>query len=452
MFLGFLTLDVFGAQDAGWFGGLGDGGFLVLLGSVLTVAALGTAVGVARTGMRPLVGAQLVVAAGAMTVAAGVTTFGDGRNAAGLVAIVLGIGALARVAHLVRPAGRRRRDRSRRRPLVADPGRPRARPGRLRASLTGVWADLGAWPLLAAAAIAAAPVLLRSLPLPVRVTGASLAVPLLTVVAVVPAADESTLTLVLVGLAVVAAGAAVSLATSGAWRWLPVVPTVAAGLGLAGQAMFLGGQALETFVNHGIWEIDATQHLQSPTLAGYWAVLLPVMVAAALVACAVLVRPVLDVPLQPAVAVLGTAVALAVAVVPGMYDVPLWSALAVQAGVLGVLALGAVALGRTVAAAALGVGAVLLAPLVLATALANDWLTAVTLLVGTTGALGAAYLGRDLVRVAGDALLVPFAGGFTWTVLDLADGDVIWRAVPVLLVAGGLAIARPVPSARSPPR
>ena len=44
----------------------------------------------------------------------------------------------------------------------------------------------------------------------------------------------------------------------------------------------------------------------------------------------------------------------------------------------------------------------------------------------------------------GDALLVPFAGGFVWTVLHLADGDVIWRAVPVLLIAGGLAIARPV--------
>ena len=127
-----------------------------------------------------------------------------------------------------------------------------------------------------------------------------------------------------------------------------------------------------------------------------------------------------------------------------MYDVPLWSALAVQAGVLGVLALGAVALGRTVAAAVLGVGAALLAPLVLATALANDWLTAVTLLAGTVGALAAAYLGRGLVRMAGDALLVPFAGGLVWTVLHLADGDVIWRAVPVLLLAGGLAIARPV--------
>ena len=444
VFLGFLTLDVFGAQDAGWFGGLGDEGFVVLLGSMLTVAALGTAVGVTGTGMRPLVGAQLVVAVGAMTVAAGIVSMTDARNAAVLVAIVLGCAALAGAAHLLR--------------LMVASAASGAVAGfwwvilvglgldRLgtEPTLGGIWADFAGWPLLAAAALAAAPVLGRSLPQPVRVASVSVAVVLLAVVAVAPAADESALTLVLVGIVVVAAGAAVSLVTAGAWRWLPVVPAVAAGLGLAAQVAFLGGQALETFVNHGIWEIGATQHLQSPTLAGYWAPLLPVMVAAAVVACAVLVRPVVDLPALPAAAVLGTAVLLTVAVVPGMYDVPLWCALAVQAGVLGVLALGAVALGRTLAAAIVGAGAAVLAPLLLATALANDWLTAATLLAGTAGALAAAYLGRGLVRTAGDALLVPFAGGLIWTVLHLADGDVLWRAVPVLLVAGGLAIARPV--------
>jgi hypothetical protein len=444
VFLGFLTLDVYGAQDAGWFGGLGDDGFLVLLGSTLVVAAVGTAVGVTRTGMRPLVGAQLVVAAGAVLVAAGVTSMTDGNNAAVLVAIVLGVAGLAYGAHLLRlqvAAAATGLVAGLWWVILVGQGIGRIAP---EPTIAGVWVHLDGWPLLAAAALAATPTLLRSLPLLVRVTGGCVALVLVTVVAVAPAADEPTLTLVLVGLAVVAGGAALSLVTTGAWCWLPVVPTVAAGLGLAAQATALGGQALETFVDHGIWEIGAGQHLQSPTLAGYWAVLLPVMVAAALVAGAVLARPVTDLPLLPAAAVVGTAVALTVAVVPGMYDVPLWSALAVQAGVLGVLALGAVALGRTVAAATLGAGAALLAPLVLATALASDWLTAVTLLAGTAGALAAAYLGRDLVRMTGDALLVPFAGGFVWTALHLADGDVVWRAVPVLLLAGGLAIARPV--------
>ena len=51
--------------------------------------------------MRPLVGAQLVVAAGAMTVAVGVTSLTDGQNAAVLVAIVLGAAALALASHLL---------------------------------------------------------------------------------------------------------------------------------------------------------------------------------------------------------------------------------------------------------------------------------------------------------------------------------------------------------------
>ena len=444
VFLGFLALDVLGAHDAGWFGGLGDEGFLVLLGSVLTVAALGTAVGVTRTGMRALVGAQLVVAVGAMTVAAGVATMPDTGNAAVLLAIIVGVAAIACAAHLLHL-----RVAAVATGLVAGlwwvtlVGEGIDRLFR-QPSIAGVWIHLDGWPLVAAAALAATPALLRSLPLVARVSGASLAVALLGLVVVAPALDEPTLTLVVVGLAVVAASSALSLATTGAWRWLPVIPAVAAGLGLAGHATFLGGQALETFVNHGIWEITATQHLQSPTLAGHWAPLLPAMVAAALLACGVLARPVLDLPLHPAAAVLGTAVLLAAAVVPGMYDVPLWSALAVQLGVLGLLGLGAVILGRTVAAAVLGVGAALLAPVVLATALANDWLTAVVLLSGTAGALAAAYLGHGLVRLTGDALLVPFAGGLAWTVLHLADGDVIWRAVPVLVLAGGLAAARPV--------
>ncbi len=149
-------------------------------------------------------------------------------------------------------------------------------------------------------------------------------------------------------------------------------------------------------------------------------------------------------PARPAAAAIGTATALAVAVVPGMYDVPLGAALAVQAGVLGILALVAATLGRSVTGAVVGSGAALLAPLVLATALANDWLTALTLLVGTVAALAASYAGRDLVRISGDVLLAPVAGGFVWTALHLADGDVIWRAVPVLLLAGALAVTRPV--------
>ena len=235
---------------------LSDDGFLVLLGSVLTVAALGTAAGAARTGMRPLVGAQ--------------PSWPWARPWWPSAHLAHGRSERRRYGR-----DRRRHGRPRRRGAPAGPRWPRSRPpwssgawwltlvgqGIERISetptLTGVWIDLGGWPLLAAAALAAAPVLLRSLPLVVRVSGAAVAVTLRHLVAAFAAADESALTLVLVGLAVVAGGAALSLVTAGEWRWLPVVPTAAAGLGLAAQATYLGGQALETFLNHGLWEVDA---------------------------------------------------------------------------------------------------------------------------------------------------------------------------------------------------
>ena len=345
--------------------------------------------------MRALVGAQLVVAAGAMTVASGVATLTDSRNAAVLVAIVLGIAAIAHATHLLRL-----RVAAVATGVVAGlwwltlVGLGIERLG-YQPTLAGVWADLGGWPLLAAAALAAAPALLRSLPLPVRVAGAS--------IGVTPAHRRRGGA----GRGRVHPDPGPRRPRRRRRRRRP----------LAGHLRRLAlapgrpdRRRRPRAHRPGRWSSAARPSRPSSTTGSgrsapgstcspplspaYWALLLPVMVAAALVACAVLARPVLDLPAPPAAAVLGTAVLLAVAVVPGMYDVPLWSALAVQAGVLGVLALGAVALGRTVAAAVLGVGAALLAPLVLATALANDWLTAVTLLAGTVGALAAAYLGR----------------------------------------------------------
>ncbi len=177
VFLGFLTLDVFGAQDAGWFGGLGDDGFLVLLGSVLTVAAIGTAAGVdphrdATAGRRP---------------ARGRRRRDDRRRRGHLADRRPERGRAGRDRARRRrarprrppaaPEGRRGRDRRRRRPLVARPwSASGSTASATEPTLAGVWTDLGGWPLLAAAALAAAPALLRSLPLPVRVAGASVGV------------------------------------------------------------------------------------------------------------------------------------------------------------------------------------------------------------------------------------------------------------------------------------
>ncbi len=165
LFLGFLTLDVFGAENAGWLGDLSAEGFTVLLGSVLLVAGLGTAYAAARAAVPALVGAQLVGVAGAALVAAGGYALADFRTVV-LVAAVVGTGALAVAARTPAPD---RRHLVRRRLSPSPGGSPcssTARPGSGPApTLAGVWGDLDAWPLLVAAALAAAPAALPRLPL-----------------------------------------------------------------------------------------------------------------------------------------------------------------------------------------------------------------------------------------------------------------------------------------------
>ena len=99
LFLGFLTLDVFGADNAGWLGDLSTEGFTVL-GSVLLVAGLGTAYAAARAAVPALVGAQLVVAGAALR-AAGGYALADFRTVV-LVVAVVGTGALAVAARTLR--------------------------------------------------------------------------------------------------------------------------------------------------------------------------------------------------------------------------------------------------------------------------------------------------------------------------------------------------------------
>ena len=50
--LGLLTLDLFGAADAGWFGGIGDPGLSLLIGLVLAAAAAGAALLARRAPVR----------------------------------------------------------------------------------------------------------------------------------------------------------------------------------------------------------------------------------------------------------------------------------------------------------------------------------------------------------------------------------------------------------------
>jgi hypothetical protein len=72
--LGLLTLDVYGARDAGWLGDLSTPTFLVLLGTVLLVVATAAGVAAARAPVRRLTGPEVVAGIGAALTAYGIAT------------------------------------------------------------------------------------------------------------------------------------------------------------------------------------------------------------------------------------------------------------------------------------------------------------------------------------------------------------------------------------------
>ena len=445
LFLGFLTLDLSGARTAGWLDAFSWSGFLVLVGAVLATAGMVTAGAVTGTSLRPLVGAQLAAVAGAALAAGAVTDLATAEASVRALLVV----ALASVAGLARTLGLRFAATGLALLsgtwwlMLAGLGLERAL---YQPSVTGVWGDLAGAPLLAAAALVAVPSLARSLPETVRVTAAAIAVFLATLVVVAPVTDEAVEPLVLAGLAVVAAGAGASYLLRGRWQWLPVAPALAAGLGLVGWAVEQAGHGLETLLELGVWTLDVTGTLPGWAAPAGWLALVPAAVLGAVVAVAVALRPMA--PLAPRLVgdLALTGVGLTMVLLPGLYDVPLWSAVAVQVAVVGLLAVAGrsgVAMPGPAPWTVPTAGAIVGTCVAAGTALANDWLTAAMLAVFTVLAAWGSSRGRGPVRTAADVALAPVAGAFVWTVLHLAGGDLDWRAVPVVLIAGLLAVVRP---------
>ncbi len=200
---GLLTLDVVGADHAGWFGDLSDAGLLVLLGVVL--AAAGTA------GLPPYDGPRHGALAAGEVVAAW-------DRPCRLVCLGVGLAAWLPVAPslvlatlLAAGAVRGRCTGSgRASPPSSRPWSPRPPGSRwcrwpwTACSRTPrgseLWAGLHVWPLLVAAGLVAALALVPRLPLAARVTGASLG-ELLLVCAVVAPFDGATATTQVAGRA-----------------------------------------------------------------------------------------------------------------------------------------------------------------------------------------------------------------------------------------------------------
>ncbi|MDN4174936.1 hypothetical protein QWY28_18380 [Nocardioides sp. SOB77] len=403
--LGLLVLDVVGAASAGWLGDASGTALVCLTAGVLALAALAwlpTGLGAPQV----LAPVALLVAAVA---AAGLTGHPHAVATAATVLLVAmaGLGVLAGARLLPWTAG----------VGAAVAWGSLALGGLVEAatypSLGGLWADGHALPLLTAAGLlAAAATAWRP-----ALAGTT---SVLTLLAVLPALDEGATPAGLAVLAALLGWSALGLVTRSGTTAAVRLPLAGAGATAVALLVLQVAEAVARVllvappatVDAAV-RLPATGTALHPALAATWALAL----AAAYV---VGVGRALPTAAWVAAAALGAVVALALLPVP----------LAVVVAALAVAGLVAVR-SRLLAG--------LLLPATVVAALPSEVLTA--------GALAALVAGCALVlhRAVAAAVLPAALAGLVWTVLAVADVEVAWRAVPVLLAVAALALLRPRP-------
>ncbi|MDP2775078.1 MAG: hypothetical protein Q8O61_16115 [Nocardioides sp.] len=424
--LGLLVLDVVGADNAGWLGELSQAGLVFMVGAVVAAVSLALALAPPR-----LVAPQVTAAVGlclSVFAAVQLTT----HDLLVLGAGVLAFAALAAVGRMTTLAAL---------PWLAFGGATVTWIGlttrvvddlQVAGSLTveTVWAEGPGWALLAATGMLLLPVALdRRRETVVACTAA--AASLLSITLTLPAYDESLTVATLVAIGVAAAWAAASFVAPSSWAVVAKVPASLAAVPLGFVAFLLSAAAagrvlLAESTTRG-------EYLASPAL------LVP-SVAALLLVCAAWVPLTQVRRLWPVAA---GALAAATVATLALYPVPLWTLVA-AIGVLGA-ALLADALRRTASIgtteAVLGIG-VLGASLVAARP--SDLMVTLVLAAVTAAAAASVLGGRfPMATQLGDLLLPSAGAALLWSALDLGDVETVRRAVPVLLVVGLLAIARP---------
>lgn len=446
--LGLLTFDMFGAQDAGWFGEPSDAGFFVLLGVVIALVGASAALAVRRTPVGAFVGGEVFAGLGVASATAGfVVADWLAFSAASTVAVVLtaGVAVAANVVRLrvLAVAGAAVSALTWAVLLFSSWDRATANP-----SLHELWAGLEVWPLLAAALLVGALAVVPRLPLEVRLAALSVAVLVLVGVAIAPFTDESATERTAAVAVLVLVVSVLTWFTAQPWRRsLGVV----SGLGLLWMlavALPLGVLGLERIVEAGDaqWSGSAGDTFPARVLGegdlASW--LLPVAVvvgALALVALARsfswaerLVAPLLDPVVVAAVGAATLVVTLA------LLPVVMW--------LLTALLLAAVT-GFTIAslqrqrALPLALASAFLAPAVVL-AMHAEGLMLATLLVALGSTLAVHLRWRALeVSVGAGALVAGSLAALVWTVGALADASPQWTAVVALLVLAALVLGGP---------
>lgn len=428
--LGLLTLDVVGADSAGWLGDLSIAGLVAVVGGVLGSVSLGLALTPTR-----LVVPQLTAALGLGLAWAGTDGAVDGQDLLVPTLAVLAFAALALVGRTTRRTVL---------PWAALVGAGFAWFDLLVSSLdglevdgvitfAGVWGGTG-WGVLVAAALLLLPLVLdrRHELAATCLTGATV---LTTGILTAPAFDEPLTTATAVALGVLLAATAAACLLPRAWSVVTLVPAALAALPVAvvAAALLLDAGIRVLMVEGQDLRLSDEEALVHPAL------LVPATVALLLLLAVAAPR------LQRVV--VGTVAPLALVVIAvatlALFAVPLWTVV-VATAVVGAALVGdglrAEALVGTVRAV-LG-GAVLLAAVV--ASLPSPALLTGTLALLTLAATGVLLRGRfpEADLLGGVTLPVALAATM-WSAADLAAVDTVLRAVPVLVVVGMLAIARP---------
>ncbi len=447
---GLLALDLFGADDAGWFsplfGDLTTSGVFLLVGSPSGFIALATAFAM-RT-KAELIAPQAVAVIALMVAAAALVGTLESDNLAALTASALFLA----LSQLTRHFGLR---------YVPWPALAAAAlwwlilltlgvfEGLERASLRGLWLEGQVWPLVAAAALAAIASVVPWLPALARVGSVSAAATIGTFVAILPTTDESPNVFVLGCLAGLLVWGALLAWLQGS-RWTPAVayapllltglaPILAAGWILAAAAASvlekLGDEQRGVWVGgidvrHVATASEVNPFLAAPIVAALIVVGLLLALGgwqAALVRARAWAMPIL------------AALMLALVASTALYAVPVALLVVGLLAVVALLAWWAHREGQTLGYGAAGV--VGLAALI--TSLPSDWLTAAVLVPAVGGSAIALRGDSPIIRRTGQALLPLSSGALLWTAAELGSIDVVWRAAPVLVCVGLLAVARP---------
>jgi hypothetical protein len=420
--LGLLTLDVIGADNAGWLGALDNAGLVSLTSAAVLVAAL------ALSATTRLIAPQLLAALAASGVGVGVLAATE-RWQLVCVAVVVAYAALAVASRRVgRPVLM----------VAAAVGGGIWWSGFTLAGLAdavdsptwrGLWIDGHGYAFVVAALLVLLPLVVIRTPDLVRGLVAG-CVAMLTVAAAVPSFDEGLTALALTGLAALAAWTALAVVLPREWRLVALVPMAIGATPVVAVVLVLVPEAvLNALDTGGVYAGSITLRLDPPEPQA--APLLLVLGVAALVTSALALVRRTPTSLLAGGAVVATAGVATLA----LYPTPIWVVAAAFA------ALGAALVGVRRGPVETGAGGLLLLAAG-AVALPSAGMTALVAAVVVAAAVEVRWRGRFEGAVEAGGLVLPIASGaFIWSALAAADVAAEWRALPVLVVVGLLAIA-----------